>query len=162
MKLLTLFVSFIAGLALLETSSAQDDKLSIPPKGTTNYATYFTTQKLSDLKMGETGNQWVQEMVGITRNTDGDTPFDNMSARCLGYVQQVDKDWFWTGACTETDADGDQVFTTFDMSDHYLVGGTGKYKGISGRASYKTNALPQISPIKNAAVVDHEVTWEIK
>lgn len=153
-KYISICVVLFIGLSLT-TTLAQDNQKTIPSKGTTNYATYYTTQTLSDLKMGETGYQWVQEMVGITRNTDGEAPFDNMSVRCLSYVQQVGEDWFWAGACTETDKDGDQVFTTFDMEAHHLVGGTGKYQGISGKAPYKQNSVPRISPTKNAAVVDH-------
>ena len=157
----SLLISLAFGLSLTLTSAAQD-KTSLPAQGSTNYATYYTTQTLSDLTMDETGYQWVQEMVGITRNTDGEAAFDNMSVRCLGYVQQVGEEWFWTGACTEKDADGDQVFTTFDMEAHHIVGGTGKYKGITGKASYTSNTVPRISPTQNAAVVDHAVSWEIK
>ena len=35
------------------------------------------------------------------------------------------------GSCVENDKDGDNVFTTFDDKNHYLMGGTGKYKGIT-------------------------------
>lgn len=161
-KYLSWFIAAFIGLSLTVISSAQDKPQAMPATGTTNYATYYTTQRFTELKMEETGSQWVQEMVGITRNTDGEALFDNMSVRCLGYVQQIKDEWFATGACTETDADGDQVFTTFDMEAHHIVGGTGKYQGISGKAPYKMNGMPRISSTQTAAVVDHEVTWEIK
>ena len=107
--------------------------MKMPQKGTTNYAIYFTFHKLAELKMEGTGSQWVEEQVGISRNTDGKPFFDQMSVRCVGYVQEVKEDrTLNNGACVETDKDGDQVFATYDKKAHYLVGGTGKYKGISG------------------------------
>ena len=39
----------------------------------------------------------------------------------------------FSGACTETDCDGDHVFTSFDGAPYKLIGGTGKYKEISAR-----------------------------
>ncbi len=47
--------------------------------------------------------------------------------------------------CVETDKDGDNVFTTFDDNNHYLMGGTGKYKGITGTVPYTvTKTEPRI------------------
>ena len=86
-----------------------------------------------------------------------------MSVRCVGYVQEVKEDsTLNNGACVETDKDGDQVFATYDKKAHYLVGGTGKYKGISGTEPYKVTDVKDIGPNISAAIVDHEVTWEFK
>jgi hypothetical protein len=54
-----------------------------------------------------------------------------------GWVEQLR-----SGSCVETDLDGDNVLTKFDADAHYIVGGTGKYKGITGKAPY---SLPSIS-----------------
>lgn len=163
MRLSRWLATIALALPFAASSPAHGAGGAFPAEGSTNYATYYTTQRLSHLTMDEIGQQWVQEMVGITRNTDGDFAFDNMSVRCVGYVQQVRDNWFWTGACTETDRDGDKIFTTFDMEAHHLVGGTGKYEGISGTAPYEeSNAVPRISPTRNAAIVHHAVSWSIK
>ena len=95
MKRLLLLITLFAGLSLTGISSAQDDNKTMPTKGTTNYATYYTTQTLSDLKMGETGYQWVQEMVGITHNTDGEPLFDNMSVSLTKNASVVDHEVTW-------------------------------------------------------------------
>ena len=55
-----------------------------------------------------------------------------MSVRCLYHYSGVAVN----GSCVETDKDGDNVFVTFDDKNHYLMGGTGKYKGITGTAAY--------------------------
>ncbi len=151
-----------AGLAYAAVVAAEDGPKTLPVKGTTTYDTYYTTQTLSDLEMEGAGYQWVQEMVGVTRNTNGEPYFDNMSVRCLGYVQQVADEWFWTEACSEVDSDGDQLFATFDMEAHQIVGGTGKYAGISGTAPYSSATAPRLSPKRNAAVVKHTINWELK
>ncbi len=163
MKLASLtLTTLFAGFLFTSTSLAQDEKVKMPQKGTTNYAIYFTFHKLAELKMEGTGSQWVEEQVGISRNTDGKPFFDQMSVRCLGYHQKIKEDSTLNGTCVETDKDGDQVFATFDKNAHYLVGGTGKYKGISGPVPYKVNDLKDIGPNISAAIVDHEVTWEFK
>ena len=48
----------------------------------------------------------------------------------------VGQTFHFNGSCVETDKDGDNVFTTFDDKNHYLIGGTGKYKGIMGELEF--------------------------
>jgi hypothetical protein len=59
-----------------------------------------------------------------------------MSVRCLQHQSLVGEAFHLNGSCVETDKDGDNVFTTFDDKNHYLMGGTGKYKGITGTIPY--------------------------
>ena len=59
-----------------------------------------------------------------------------MSVRCLYHWSVVGETNHVNGSCVETDKDGDNVFTTFDDKNHYLMGGTGKYKGITGTVPY--------------------------
>ena len=59
-----------------------------------------------------------------------------MSVRCLGHYTSVGETFHFKGSCVETDKDGDNVFTTFDDKNHYMIGGTGKYKGITGTVPY--------------------------
>lgn len=149
-------------LLVIAAPAVADPPTEVPQKGTTNYATYYTMHKRAALNMEGTGAQAIEEIVGITRNSEGKPLFDQMSVKCVGYIQVVKEEWTWNGACIETDKDGDQVFTTYDKEVHYLVGGTGKYKGISGTAPYKVNSVKDITPDTRAAIVDHEVTWEFE
>ena len=70
------------------------------------------------------------------------------------------------------DKDGDQVFSTYESKSnpstgaplagaHVIVGGTGKYTGISGKAVYT------IEPVKapdnmQMFIVPHKATWKLE
>ena len=58
--------------------------------------------------------------------------------------------------------DGDNVFTTFDDKNHYLIGGTGKYKVITGTVPYTVVGLHETVGGRTAWIVSHKATWEIK
>jgi hypothetical protein len=80
------------------------------------------------------------------------------------------------GACALTDKDGDVIFSTFDTRDldrsqpqmncgtHIITGGTGKYKGISGREPFSCDAMPKLAGTGRYFALDipHNTTWEIK
>ena len=55
-----------------------------------------------------------------------------------------------------------RLFTTFDDKNHYLMGGTGKYKGITGTAAYTIVELHDTVGGRPALIVNHKATWEIK
>ncbi len=158
----------VFGLSLTLLVFSGSDVLSqqqqMPKQGTTTYVTYYTGRSLTSLNMGEVGSEALGEIVGITRNTDGQKFFDNMAVRCILYRQTLGGKGKANGACTETDSDGDKVFTTFDSGTmmHTLIGGTGKYKGISGTAPYTSKVLPPPGEGLTASIVDHKVTWEFK
>ena len=59
-----------------------------------------------------------------------------MVVHCLVTIRVVRGDQNLYGACKETDKDGDYTSTTFDSKAHYFIGGTGKYKGITGEAPF--------------------------
>ena len=67
----------------------------------------------------------------------------------------------YSGACTQTDRDGDHVFTSFDGTAYKLIGGTGKYKGISGSALYTITPEPPLEQGQYGYVMKHDVTWTI-
>ena len=144
--------------------AAVADKLQIPRQGSANYVTYYATHSLTSLNMGEAGSRALVEAVGITRNIDGQPLFDKMSVRCLFYSEVIGSGAGGNGACTETDGDGDKVFTAFDAAAkiHTLLGGTGKYQGISGRAVYTLSTLPAPGPGWGALMVEHKLTWQFK
>lgn len=136
---------------------------AIPASGSTTYTTYYLSHALASTDLGEGSSQAVVEFAGITRNVAGQKVFDNMLAHCVGLSTTTGgKPAGFSGSCTETDGDGDKVFTTFDGLAHTLVGGTGKYKGISGSAPYTVTPAPAPGPGQFAVAVEHKVTWQIK
>ena len=73
--------------------------------------------------------------------------------------------WYYpeaTPARRWPDKDGDNVFTTFDDKNHYLMGGTGKYKGITGTVPYTVAKIHEAVGGRTAWIVNHKATWEIK
>ena len=104
----------------------------------------------------------VAELVGITRNPDGEPYFDNLVVRCLVSIRVVKGEQELYGACRETDQDGDYTSTTFDSKAHYFIGGTGKYKGITGTAPFTVQSLPSPDEGLGALVIPHEVTWKFE
>jgi len=157
-------VALAAVMSLSLHQAPAADKLQIPQQGSANYVTYYVTHPLTSLNMGEAGFRALVEAVGITRNMDGKPLFDKMAVRCLFYSEVVGGKAAGNGACTETDGDSDEVFTTFDAAAkvHTLRGGTGKYKGISGRATYTLSTLPAPGPGWGAIMVEHKLTWQFK
>jgi hypothetical protein len=102
------------------------------------------------------------EVTGVNRNTVGQSAFDGMHAHCLMVSAIVSGKPSLSGACTETDRDDDHVFTSFDGLAYKLIGGTGKYAGISGSALYSITPEPSREQgAEYGYVMKHDVTWTI-
>ena len=102
---------------------------------------------------------------------------DKMQAKCAAVSIETGDKKYIDGACALTDSDGDIVFSTFDTRDldksqpemdcgtHIITGGTGKYKGITGREPFK--CIPKETPAgeppgSSAMDIPHNTSWEIK
>jgi hypothetical protein len=144
-------------LFLGSPSFAQD----VPKSGEAEYDTYylFDTRASSDSGLGMAG---IDEFSGITRNVKGEGPFHDMSVHCLAHWTLIGDAFKSNGSCVETDKDGDNVFTTFDEGTHYVVGGTGKYKGITGKAPYTVTELHNTAGGRAARIVNHKAAWQIE
>ena len=128
-----------------------------PKTGEAEYDTYYVDNPVAKIDSG-VGIGTIVEETGITRNVKGEGPFHDMSVRCLYHWSVV----ALNGSCVETDKDGDNVFVTFDDKNHYLMGGTGKYKGITGTAAYTIVQLHDAVGGRPALVIHHKIKWEIK
>jgi hypothetical protein len=153
-------ITILFSVAFL-TASAQSLAADFPKSGEAEYDTYYVFENLMTIDGGAAIGA-IDDFTGITRNVKGEGPFHEMSVHCLMHWTLVEDSWDGDGSCVETDRDGDHVFTTFDSEAHYLVGGTGKYKGITGKAPYTVDDLHDTVGGRNARVVNHKVSWEIK
>ena len=149
----------------------------IAKKGTTSYTSHYVFRPLGTINVPGVGKVSALEMVGPTENTKGETAFDKMKARCFAVSAESGGQKWIDGACTMTDSDGDLVFSTFDTRNldksqpkmncgtHIITGGTGKYKGITGREPFAciTKPTPAGEPPGSTAMdIPHNTTWEIK
>ena len=132
-----------------------------PKTGEAEYDTYYVGNVVAKMDSG-VGTGSIVDETGITRNVKGEGPFHDMSVRCLYHWSVVGETNHLNGSCVETGKDGDNVFTTFDDKNHYFVGGTGKYKGITGTVPYTVAKVHEAVGGRTAWIVNHKATWEIK
>ena len=155
--------SVLAGsLAFASGAGHAQEVAKLPPSGTSHFTTYFSVHPAHVVKMVDDSSITVAELVGITRNPDGEPYFDNMVVHCLVTIRVVKGEQDLYGACKETDKDGDYTSTTFDSKAHYFIGGTGKYKGITGEAPFTVETLPAPGENLGALIIPHEITWKIE
>jgi hypothetical protein len=146
--------------------AARADSAPIPPKGAATFALYFTGRVLGTHDIGEAGSTFLSEASGVTKNVDGQKTFDNMVEHCLIHGETVGKMVRYTGSCVDTDADGDKFFHTFEggleSGKSTIIGGTGKYKGMTGDLTYTTTAGPSAGPGQFSFSAEDKLNWEIK
>jgi hypothetical protein len=150
---------------------------AVEKKGSTSYTTHFVFHPLSAVDIPNVGKATALEAVGPTENTKGEAMLDKMQAKCAAVSIESGKKKYIDGACALTDSDGDVVFSTFDTRDldksqpkmkcgtHTITGGTGKYKGITGREAFAciSKETPAGEPPGSFAIdIPHNTTWEIK
>jgi hypothetical protein len=150
--------SMLASMAVVLTFCAVPAAAAEFPKtGSAEYDTYFVDNTVAKIDSGA-GTGAIVDSTGITRNVKGEGPFHDMSMRCLYHQSSVGETFHFNGSCVETDKDGDNVFTTFDDKNHYLMGGTGKYKGITGTVPYTVVGLHETVGGRTAWIVNHKAT----
>lgn len=140
------------------------------------YVTHFIFRPLMSIDIAGLGTATTLEAVGTTQNMNGEKMLDKMSAHCAALnVASSDKKYI-DGACVLADSDGDKIFSTFDTRDldksqpkmdcgtHIITGGTGKYKGITGREPFACITMPALAGPGGYFAMDipHNTTWEIK
>ena len=154
--------SMLASMAItLAFSAVPAVSAEFPKTGEAEYDTYYVGNFVAKIDSG-VGTGVIVDETGINRNVKGEGPFHDMSVRCLGHYTSVGETFHFNGSCVETDKDGDNVFTTFDDKNHYMIGGTGKYKGITGTVPYTVVELHDTVGGRWANIINHKATWEIK
>jgi hypothetical protein len=72
----------------------------------------------------------------------------------------------YIGSYVNTDADGDKYFHTFeggaDSGNSTIIGGTGKYKGMTGDIKYTTTGGPSVGAGQFSFSAEDKINWEVK
>jgi hypothetical protein len=158
---MSIVVTALSAAALFTAAPVLAGTVFVPPSGQTTYVTHYTGLVINTEYLGDGAPESLVEMTGVSRNAAGQAAFDGMHAHCLMLSAIIGDKPSFSGACTETDRDGDHVFTSFDGGGYKLIGGTGKYKGISGSALYSVTPEPSLQPGRYGYVMKRDVTWTI-
>jgi hypothetical protein len=158
----TMVMTALSAVALYSATPVLAETAVLPPNGETSYAIHYSGRVIDTQYLGDGVSESLMVLTGISRNAVGQPAFDAMKANCLMLSAVVGGKLRHQGACTQTDRDGDHVFTSFDGAVFRLIGGTGKYRGISGSALYSVTPEPSLEPGQYGYVMENDVTWTIE
>ena len=161
-NLRTLVVTALSAVALNAAAPVLAGTAVLQSNGETYSAAHYTGGVIDTQYLGDGASESLVEMTGVSRIVVGQPAFDAMNADCLMLSAIIGGKPQRYGACTQTDRDGDHVFTSFDGAAFKLIGGTGKYKGISGSGLYSITPEPSLEPGRYGYVMENDVTWTIQ
>lgn len=146
-----------------------------PREGTTSYVTHFVLKPIKTIDEGTLGKAWALEMVGTTANTGGGKLMDKMIAHCVAIKVDSGSKQYMDGSCVLTDRDGDKIFSTWDTRElegalprfgcgtHTITGGSGKYRGMTGKEPFSCTVLPTAqSEGWSGLDIEHELTYKFQ
>jgi hypothetical protein len=135
-----------------------------PKEGTDSFTNTWQQSGPNSLKLGDR-TVGTYELSGIHHN---DSSGVNMGMRCLGIYEDAGTGApHGQGACIVADKDGDQIMTKFEQDNlnsgtETLVGGTGKFAGISGTGEYTVLQRGLHADDKvSRAVVAEKLHWKL-
>lgn len=162
-------LTLLAALAALHLGVVQAGEVEkLPPSGKVRFQVSYVQFAGRDVEMGDRAGFGTFEFGGITRNLDGKSWFDRMTEHCTGQ-------YYWggnasppsNGSCLYVDADGDQVMVNWSTTAPYdgtkqIVGGTGKYAGITGKGTFDGTQLKTAAAGMDYFLTDVELEFQLK
>jgi len=136
-----------------------------PRSGSAKFAVYAVCRSLGGVDMGTVGSQTSADCVGVAKNKEAVKTLDNLAVDCLEESRARADGYKFTGTCTETDADGDKIFMTYEGPESgplAFIGGTGKYLGIEGSGTWAVTDAPGNTPSLFLFTLDCTVEWRLK
>src|SRR6185437_9600705 len=112
--------------------------------------------------MGPLGSNSSAECTGIVRTRDGSKLLDNLAIRCMEESEARPAGYAFTGACIQTDGDGDKIFMTYEGPEGgaiALLGGTGKYQRVTGKGAWSVVDAPGNDAQLFAFTLTHDIEW---
>jgi hypothetical protein len=152
-------------IALIEFGAPASATEPLPESGAAKLAAYQVCHPLALVDMGPAGSEGATECHGIVRNLDVGKAPDNLAIRCLEATSARPENYTYTGTCIQTDGDGDKVFMTYDGASGGTmkwIGGTGKYKDVSGSGNLKVTAAPGNTANLTSYTLSYNVNWTNK
>jgi hypothetical protein len=137
----------------------------LPENGAAKLAAYQVCHPLAVVEMGALGSQTSTECHGIVKNLESQQLPNNLSIHCLESASSRPDSYKYSGACVQTDGDGDKLFMTYEGSKTGQVkwiGGTGKYKDVLGSGDLRVDVAPSLGSKIFAYTLDYNVSWTKK
>ena len=162
MRTLGALLIFTAAVASRAPTLAAD---TFPASGSAKLAAYAVCRSAVIVDMGPVGSNSSAECTGIVKTRDGSKILDNLAIRCMEESKARPQGYAFTGTCIETDGDGDKIFMTYEgpeSGDIALLGGTGKYKDITGKGAWSVTDAPGNTAQLFAFTLTYDVSWTIK
>lgn len=166
---------FLCVAATMMLWSGQVLSADWPNQGTTNYVIHYVMQPIYTIDERSLGKAVALELVGTTANMDGGKLMDKMVAHCVAVKIESGAAKYMNGGCTMTDKDSDKIFTTFDTRElegalprftcgtHTITGGSGKYKGMSGKEPFNCTILPATEGQHWTGIdIEHQLTYKFE
>ena len=120
----------------------------LPKTGTINFHTGWGKATGSDLEVAPKRVQGAGVLTGVTFNDKGSGPLHQGPATCSYVYFAIEGQAKSKNICAWGDADGDRIFTESNNVTgspdgwagglNEIIGGTGKYTGITGKGPWKT------------------------
>jgi len=153
----------IAGLSFAALSAGAIAQ-QLPKSGSINFHTgWKDTADVNEVAAKRYQGQ--DRAVGATFNDKGSGPLHLGPANCSGTFYVVDGSGPNKGYCTFGDADGDKIFTDFTGNitpagaegTNVIIGGTGKYAGITGSGPWKCKDAGKNGELQCAQRLDYKL-----
>lgn len=153
--------TLIMALAFAAMAAQPGRAEEMQKSGKAEFDAYMTWRLGSTISAGiDEGN--IGEGTGFDRLVGGTAPFDLLTFHCVGYGQKIGEKSDFMGGCVKTDKDGDHIFYTYNSEGWTFSGGTGKFKGITGKGTSKPTYYHDSGHLGWEVIVHHIGSWEIK
>ena len=161
MRTLSSFL-ILAAMASAAPAFAADP---FPASGAAKLAAYSVCRSAVIVDMGPVGSNFSAECTGIVKTRDGSKLLDNLAIRCMEESKARPEGYAFTGTCIQTDGDGDKIFMTYEGPEGgviALLGGTGKYKDITGKGTWSVVDAPGNTAQLFAFTLTYDFSWTMK
>jgi hypothetical protein len=142
----------------------------LPKEGTVKTTTYYTGT-VKALPAGDDAVAVTYDVLGILINNAGQGAFHFISTQCVGGFTAIKGDFTnEQGVCSHIDRDGDKFFSRHSGSGRRgqsavvkseLIGGTGKYSGMTGTVEGTRTALRPLSQGTAHTVAEATINYKL-
>lgn len=154
---------FVAGAATLLASICSPVPALAGDESKSGHAVYdaYVVRHTVRVLDNHVANGMISEVEGFDRAVSG-APFDVLVFRCVWYSQTVSGRDADRGVCIKTDKDGDTIAYSGSGTSYSFLGGTGKFKGLTGHGTYAVTFFKPDGDNGAKLIVRHEGDWQIQ